>query len=93
MSQLVHPDQACGVPKRSIKSTTNYTIQAIIEHAREHGGELVAVDLRKAYDLESHDWLFEVLEHMQFGEDLIRWIKMDQVREYGTGEWFPVRDI
>jgi hypothetical protein len=75
MSQLVHPDQACGVPKMSINDQL-YNIQAIIEHAREYGGALVADDLRKAYDLVSHDWLFEVLEQMQFGEDFNRWIKI-----------------
>jgi hypothetical protein len=72
---LVHPDQACGIPKRSINDQL-FNIQAVIERASSSGGALVAIDLRKAYDLISHDFMHEVLRDMNFGENFRKWIKI-----------------
>jgi hypothetical protein len=72
---LVHPDQACGVPKRSINAQL-YHLQAVIEHAGRAGGALVAIDLRKAFDVVSHEFMLEVLKKMNIGPQFIRWIKI-----------------
>jgi hypothetical protein len=72
---LVHPDQACGIPKRSINDQL-FNIQAVIERASSSGGALVAIDLRKAYDLISHDYMHEVLRSMNFGENFKKWMKI-----------------
>ena len=73
MSSLVDPEQACGVPGRSINDQL-LNLQAVIEHAGAAGGALVAIDLMKAFDRLSHRYMREVLQRMNFGENFLKWI-------------------
>ena len=76
LEQIIHPDQSCGVPKRSIIDNC-HLIRDIIDYAniKNINGILLSLDQEKAFDKISHQYLFETLKAFGFGDSFISWIK------------------
>ena len=77
MTSIVNVDQTCSVPGRSIIDNC-HLIRNIIDYAgqKEIESILVSLDLEKAFDKISHEYLFTVLDVFGFGSDFIKWIKL-----------------
>ena len=77
LEQIIHPDQSCGVPNRSIIDNC-HLIRDIINYAdlKNVNGILLSLDQEKAFDKVSHIYLFETLKAFGFGENFISWIKV-----------------
>lgn len=73
---IIHPNQAGFVPNRSLYDHTTLT-QLIISYCEQTGtnGCLVALDQEKAYDKIAHDYLWRVLEKMNFPTSFINTVK------------------
>ena len=73
---VVHENQAGFCPGRSIYDSTRLTT-TIIDYCEQTGknGCIVALDQEKAYDKIAHDYLWRVLEHMNFPETFTNMIK------------------
>jgi len=73
---IIHPNQAGFVPKRSLYDSTR-TTQMMIEYAEinELEGCIIALDQEKAYDKIAHDYLWETLKAFGFPETFITRIK------------------
>lgn len=81
--QLVHPDQAGFVLGRRIHHQTKLA-QMVIDYceAEEVNGVVVALDQEKAYNKIDHDYLWRVLEYMNFPRLFIGTLK----HLYGNAE-------
>ncbi|KAL6454983.1 hypothetical protein MHYP_G00365800 [Metynnis hypsauchen] len=76
MSLLVHSDQTCGVPGRSV--TWNlHLIRDAISWAGDRNVPLalVSLDQEKAFDRVDHSFLEKVLTTLGFGPNFLRWLK------------------
>ncbi len=73
---LIHGDQAGFCPGRSITDSARLT-RTMIDYCENRGinGCIVALDQEKAYDKIAHDYLWRILEHMNFPETFINMIK------------------
>ena len=75
LSEIVHTDQTCGIPTRSIHENI-MKIRDVIHHTHSSGQAIViGVDQEKAFDRVDRNYLFQVLEAMNFGPSFIQWIK------------------
>jgi hypothetical protein len=77
LEQVVHIDQSCAVPGRSILNSASL-LRDIIDFCDNRGvnGILLSLDQEKAFDRVSHHYLFSVLRAFGFGERFIRWVKL-----------------
>lgn len=75
MASLVHTDQACGVPGRTINDQL-LTLESLINVGKKSGGALVAFDLQKAFDRVNHEYMKCVLQKMNIGPYFLKWIKI-----------------
>ena len=77
LSELIHPDQTCAVPGRSITDSC-YLIRDQIEfcNKRNSPGILLSVDQEKAFDRVNHYYLIKTLAAYGLGEKFIRWIAL-----------------
>ena len=68
--------QTCAIKGRKINDNVNL-IRDLIEDANIRNRELylIGIDQSKAFDRVSHGYLFALLEHMEFGEFILRNIK------------------
>jgi ribonuclease HI len=75
-SDIIHPNQAGFVPKRSLYDSTR-TTQMMIEYAEinELEGCVIALDQEKAYDKIAHDYLWKTLEKFEFPTSFIKRIQ------------------
>lgn len=74
--KLIHPDQAGFIPGRKIQDHIKLTKMMIdYAEAEEENGMIVALDQEKAYDKINHEYLWRVLEKMNFPRNIIRTIK------------------
>ena len=73
---VLSEDQTCGVPGRAITSNLMVT-RDIIEYTNQKAipGYIITVDQEKAFDRVDRDFLFRVLETMNFGPNVLRWLK------------------
>ena len=99
LDQIIHPDQSCGVPNRSIIDNC-HLIRDIIDYSniKNINGILLSLDQEKAFDKISHQYLFEALKAFGFGKNFITWIKAIYNDVYSSvivnhfiSEPFPVR--
>ena len=75
LEHIVHPDQTCSVPGRSIFS--NVTLLRDVFDYIEQTDEaaiLVSLDQEKAFDRVNRSFLHELLFNFGLGPDLLRWI-------------------
>lgn len=77
LADIIHFDQTCAVPNRSIldnahlvRNITDYAAQKQIDLA------LVSLDQSKAFDRVSFNFLFLTLKKFGFGPNFIKWIKI-----------------
>ena len=72
----ISPEQLCAVPGRNIHNGTIF-IRDVIEYCRdkEKSGILMSLDQRKAFDLVDRKFMFQVLEKMNFNNDVLAVIK------------------
>ncbi|GAA6080862.1 uncharacterized protein LOC115161469, partial [Tachysurus ichikawai] len=77
MAQVVHPDQACGVPGRMcgmnlalVRDTLAWAEQRRVPLA------LLSLDQEKAFDRVSHTFLFTLLERMGFGPGFVAMVRL-----------------
>ena len=77
IGSVVHADQTCAIPGRSIIDNL-HLIRNIVDYvqARNIPVALVALDQAKAFDRVSHNYLFAVLHAFGFSENFIRWITL-----------------
>ena len=75
LPKIVHSDQTCGVPGRTIFSNLAVfrDILDYIEVTNETG-ILVSLDQEKAFDRVDHDFLQKVLQKLGFGSSFCSWI-------------------
>uniref|UniRef100_A0A803JT65 Reverse transcriptase domain-containing protein n=1 Tax=Xenopus tropicalis TaxID=8364 RepID=A0A803JT65_XENTR len=77
LSNLIHPDQVCGVPGRSMTESLN-VIRDVIWFCNERNLNLavLSLDFEKAFDRVSHDFLFKVLTKMALPNFILNGIKV-----------------
>ncbi|KAI4890805.1 hypothetical protein NFI96_030933, partial [Prochilodus magdalenae] len=76
MSVLVHSDQTCGVPGRSVTWNLHLIRDAISWVGdRKVPLALVSLDQEKAFDRVDHHFLERVLTTLGFGPNFLRWLK------------------
>ena len=73
---VAHEDQTCAVPGRSIFSNL-YLTRDIIQYTEQKRikGYIINIDQEKAFDRVDREFLFDVLERMNFGPNFIKWIR------------------
>ena len=62
---IIHPDQTCSVPGRSIIDNL-HLLRDITDYTRTKNipAALISLDQAKAFDRVSHDYLFQVLHRL-----------------------------
>lgn len=74
---IIHPDQTCSIPGRSIldnvhllRSISNYVDQKNLPVA------FLSLDQEKAFDRVSHEFMFKALKSYGFGDSFVRWVRL-----------------
>ena len=77
LDKVIHPDQTCSIPSRSIIDNC-HIIRDIIEYSeiKNINGILLSLDQEKAFDQVSHHYLLNVLKAFGIGDNFIKWIKI-----------------
>lgn len=77
ISSIVHQDQTCSVPGRSIFSNLQLVrdVLDMIDKTNETG-ILVTLDQEKAFDRVDHEFLMCTLSKFGFGPDFCRWVAL-----------------
>ena len=75
LDSVLHVDQTCGVPGRSIFENL-FLVRDIIEYAdaKQVPGVVIGLDQEKAFDRIDREYLNRVLEQFNFGPVFRRWI-------------------
>jgi hypothetical protein len=75
LPSLVNTAQTCSIPNRTIQENLA-TIRDVIHHTSDQGEAIIiSVDQEKAFDRVDRDYMYRVLEEMNFGHSFIKWIK------------------
>ena len=76
LTEVVGPFQHAFVPGRRA-SDCAMTLNLIMEKLKlkNKAGIILSLDMEKAYDRVHHGWLFKVLERLETGPTITRWIK------------------
>ena len=77
LSDLIHPDQSGFLKGRNIGNNVRLIID-IIEYTESEQipGAILLLDIKKAFDSVSHDFLCCVLRKFNFSNEFIDWIKV-----------------
>ena len=77
LSSVLHEDQTCGVPGRSIVSNLNL-IRDLIEYcnAKNLPLAIISLDQEKAFDRVNWNFLERVLQKMNLGPEFRQWIRV-----------------
>ena len=69
IEEIVHPDQTCSIPGRSIQDNVHLIIN-LIDYVddKNMSAAIISLDQSKAFDRVSHEYLFKVL-HSSVGSD------------------------
>eukprot|EP00061_Rhincodon_typus_P012819 g38793.t1 len=72
---MIHPDQTCAVPGRSIPEILTI-FKDMITYMQDRGVDtcLISLDQEKIFDRISHTYMWDVLSKMGFGERICNWI-------------------
>ena len=75
LSNIIHFDQTCSVPGRSILDNC-HLIRNIVDYSsqKQINLALLTLDQSKAFDRVSFDFLFEALGHFGFGPNFRKWV-------------------
>ena len=78
LSDIIHPDQTCSVPGRSIFDNCHLIRDIItdINSNANNTGILLSTDQEKAFDRVDHSYLLLILRKFGFTDDFIRWISI-----------------
>ena len=77
MSSIVHQDQTCSVPGRSIFSNLQLVCYVLDMIAKtDETGILVTLDQEKAFDCVDHEFLMRVLSKFGFGPLFCGWVSL-----------------
>ncbi|KAI8521375.1 hypothetical protein Bbelb_011290 [Branchiostoma belcheri] len=76
VSEVVHTDQSCGIPGRTIEDSTTLLrdIAAYVD-SKNSPCVLIALDQEKAFDRVDHKYLIEVLGRLGFGPTYTSWVE------------------
>ena len=77
IGEIVHQDQTCSVPGRSIQDNV-HLIRNLIEYVNDKNmpAAIISLDQSKAFDRVSHEYLFKVLHSFGFGAHFISLVKL-----------------
>ena len=77
IGDIVHPDQTCSIPGRSIQDNI-HLIRNLIEYAngKNISAAIISLDQAKAFDRVSHSYLFDVLHAFGFKPQFIAMVKL-----------------
>ena len=77
LPSVLHEDQTCGVPGRSIFSNL-YLIRDLIEYcsAKNLPLAIISLDQEKAFDRVNWNFLDRVLQKMNFGPEFRQWVRV-----------------
>ena len=77
IGEIVHPDQTCSIPGRSIQDNV-HLIRNLIEYVddKHMPAAILSLDQSKAFDRVSHEYLFNVLHSFGFGTHLISLVNL-----------------
>ena len=77
INSLVSEDQTCCIPGRDIADNV-LIMRNIIEYVNDNNrnGYVLKIDQLKAFDRVNHNYIFDVLKKMGFGNEFINWIKI-----------------
>ena len=77
LDEIVHPDQTCSVPGRTIQDNV-HLIRNLIEYVNDKNmpAAIISLDQSKAFDRVSHEYLFKVLHGFGFGPQFISLVKL-----------------
>ena len=78
LSDIIHPDQTCSIPGRSIFDNCHLTrdILNFINNNNNDYGILLSTDQEKAFDRVDHSYLLYILKKYGFNDNFIRWISI-----------------
>ena len=75
LETIVHPDQTCAVPGRSIIDSCNLIRDQLdFCNSRNCPGILLSIDQEKAFDRVSHHYMLSTLKAFGLGDKFVRWI-------------------
>ena len=77
IGDIVHTDQTCSIPGRTIQDNVNL-IRNLIEYTNDKNmsAAIISLDQSKAFDRVSHEYLFKVLTNFGFGPQFISLVKL-----------------
>jgi len=77
IKEIVHPDQTCSIPDRTIQDNV-HLIRNLVEYTNDKNmpAAIISIDQSKAFDRVSHDYLFSVLSNLGFKPTFISLIKL-----------------
>jgi len=77
IGNIVHIDQTCAVPGRSILDNV-HLIRNIMDYVNQKDlpCAFISLDQSKAFDRVSHEYLFRALQAYGFGDSFISWVKL-----------------
>ena len=77
LSTVIHVDQTCGVPERTIYENI-FRLRDMCYHAIITNSDLILINLdqEKAFDSVDRQFLIRVLQQMNFGPSFINWINV-----------------
>jgi exonuclease III len=77
LGEVIHDDQTCSVPGRSILNNT-LLIRDLIQLVEKDciPAAIIALDNEKAFDRLEWDFLFKSLDHIGFGSRFIKWVNI-----------------
>jgi Reverse transcriptase (RNA-dependent DNA polymerase) len=80
VDSIVHPNQTCAVPCRSITNNL-HLVRDIIDYCKERklNACLLTLDQAKAFDRVDHNYPFSVLKAFGFGPDAISWVQVTTI--------------
>ena len=77
LASVIHIDQTCSVPGRTIHNNLFLTRDIIrYTNHKRYKGYILTVDQEKAFDRVDRSMLFKVLKKMNFGEKFLNWLNI-----------------